>query len=178
MASIDGPRPLWQPAISLLYSVLYCLYFVLAINSVCVCVWYHSASESDVHWFLQKRVHWSHISLAVAQSLLCVVLCLTSLQPVVSSYAESLSHSAAYYILRFWLSLLYRFKTQPKQIQKLSTDGHCRLQQFVFGYIVMQALVVAISSRLVYHAEIPRFDVLPNGPSKTQCWQMIVVSVC
>ena len=38
MASIDGPRPLWQPAISLLYSVLYCLYFVLAINSVCVLV--------------------------------------------------------------------------------------------------------------------------------------------
>ena len=32
-------RPLWQPAISLLYSVLYCVYFILAINSVCVCVW-------------------------------------------------------------------------------------------------------------------------------------------
>jgi len=29
--------PLWQPAISLLYSVLYCVYFILAINSVCVC---------------------------------------------------------------------------------------------------------------------------------------------
>ena len=38
MASIDGPRPLWQPAISLLYSVLYCLYFVLAINSVFVLI--------------------------------------------------------------------------------------------------------------------------------------------
>ena len=44
MASIDGPRPLWQPAISLLYSVLYCLYFVLAINSVCVCSGRMSAS--------------------------------------------------------------------------------------------------------------------------------------
>jgi len=35
MASIDGPRPLWQPAISLLFCIV--LVYVLAVNSVCLC---------------------------------------------------------------------------------------------------------------------------------------------
>ena len=55
VASIDGPRPLWQPAISLLYSVLYCLYFVLAINSVCVISVYEDVGI-EAHMCLRPSV--------------------------------------------------------------------------------------------------------------------------
>ena len=37
MASIDGPRPLWQPATSSLFFYIVLVY-ILAINSVCVCM--------------------------------------------------------------------------------------------------------------------------------------------